>query len=393
MVSIRSSKRFLGIVRFFWYHGFMISAQMLLLIFLILAFAVFIIIYVLTSQLSKLRNELISDDEKVLLQWLKDMKISVDKSSDVLERQLQDQRQSLESQLEAQRKAMDQRTKVIWERLDKTSEVIQGVSKHLGGLQEFGKDMKDLSNILKSPKLRGGLGEQFLYEILDNFLPKELYQTQYRFKDGSVCDAVVKNADVLIPIDSKFPMENFKLMQTLETDKERESAKKVFIRDVKKRIDEISHKYILPQEGTSEQAIMYVPSETVYYELVVNTPEIEEYARQKNVFLTSPNTLVSFLNVLLVGHRRQELQEHAGEILNALAGIKKEAEKFDQDLGVLDGHLDRASKSMVNVKTKYQKLFGKIDQVQSLGEGEVGGGAGGDENENEESPLLESQEN
>lgn len=346
----------------------MISVQTFILIALVLAFAVFIIVYVFTNQISKLKSELVSDDEKVLLEWLKDMKSSVDKNSDTLERQLNDQRKSLEDQLSQQRVAMDKRTKLIWERLDKTSEVIQGVQQHLGGLQEFGKDMKDLSNILKSPKLRGGLGEQFLYEILDNYLPKDLFATQYKFADGTVCDAIVKNSDSLIPIDSKFPMENFKLMQTLENDKERASAKKTFIRDVKKRIDEISSKYILPQEGTSEQAIMYVPSETVYYELVVNTPEIEEYARHKNVFLTSPNTLVSFLNVLLVGHRRQELQKHADEILKALAGIRVEGEKFDKDLGVLDGHLERASKSMHNVRTNYGKLFGRIDMAQRLGE-------------------------
>lgn len=321
------------------------------------------------TQMNSLKDELSTDDNKVLMEWLKEMQSSVSKNSDVLENQLKDQRKSLEQQLHQQRVSMDKRTKLIWERLEKTSEVVQGVQQHLGGLQEFGKDMKDLSNILKSPKLRGGLGEQLLYEILDNFLPRDLYSTQHKFKDGSIADAVVKNSEVLIPIDSKFPMENFKLMHTLETDKERESAKKVFIRDVKKRIDEIAGKYILPHEGTSEQAVMYVPSETVYYELVVNTPEIEEYARKSNVFLTSPNTLVSFLNVLLVGHRRQELQKHAGEILNALAGIRNEAAKFDQDLGVLSGHLDRAVKSMGSVRGNYGKLFGKIDDAQRLGDG------------------------
>lgn len=337
----------------------MISAPTIILILVVVVLVVIAVSYVFTTQINKLKTDLTKDDDKVLMEWLKDMKQSVEKNSDVIERQLTDHR-----------KSMDDRTKLIWERLDKTSEVIQGVQNHLGGLQEFGKDMKDLSNILKSPKLRGGLGEQFLYEILDNFMPKELYATQYRFKDGSICDAIIKSSDVIIPIDSKFPMENFKLMLTLDTDGDRTSAKKAFIRDVKKRIDEIAGKYILPAEGTSEQAVMYVPSESVYYELVVNTNEVEEYARQKNVFLTSPNTFVSFLNVLLVAHRRQELQKHAGEILNALAGIKKEAEKFDQDLDVLDGHLDRASKSMVGVRAKYQKLFSKIDHAQSLGDGQ-----------------------
>ena len=111
---------------------------------------------------------------------------------------------------------------------------------------------------------------------------------------------------------------------------------------------------------------MYIPSENVYYELVVNTPEIEDYARKKNVFLTSPNTLVSFLNVMIVGHKRMELQQHAGEILKALSGIKVEAQKFDDELNVLDGHIDRTTKSMTNVKTKYQKLFQRIDSAEKI---------------------------
>jgi len=198
----------------------------------------------------------------------------------------------------------------------------------LGGIQEFGTDIKDLSNILKSPKLRGGLGEQFLYEILENFLPKDLFKTQYKFKDGEVCDAVVFTDKGMVPIDSKFPMENFKAMVTAETQIERDKFKKVFVSDVKRRIDEISGKYILPGERQTDQAIMYIPSENVYYELIVNTPEIEDYSKNKNVIMASPNTLSYFLKVLLVAYQQHELQKHTGEILKALAGIKVEAGKF-----------------------------------------------------------------
>ena len=278
----------------------MISAQTFLLILVVLAFAVFVIVYFMYSQMQKLKKELQKDDDTVLLEWLKEMKASVEKNSDVLERQLSDHRESLTVELSEQRKAMDKRTKLIWERLEKTSEVISGVQKHLGGIQEFSKDMKDLSNVLKSPKLRGGLGEQFLYELLGASLPKDMFKTQYKFSDGSVCDAVIFTDKGLIPIDSKFPMENFKLMLTQKSQEERDKTKKVFIRDVKKRIDEISSKYILPEEGTSEQAVMYIPSENIYYELITNTTEIEEYAKQKNVVMASPNTLSYFLKVILL---------------------------------------------------------------------------------------------
>ena len=250
--------------------------------------------FYLSSQFKKSEKS----EDTALIEWLKDMKGTVEKNTEVMERQLKDQRSTLEEQMKNQRETLSQQTKFISERLEKSSDVIREVQKQLGGIQEFGTDMKDLSNILKSPKLRGGLGEQFLYEILENFLPKDLFKTQYKFKDGNVCDAVVFTDKGIIPVDSKFPMENFKAMITAETQPERDKFKKVFNADVKKRIDEISSKYILPEEKTTEQAIMYVPSENVYYELIVNTPEIEDYAKNKNVIMASPNTLSYFLKVL-----------------------------------------------------------------------------------------------
>src|SRR3990172_4471638 len=114
-----------------------------------------------------------------MLAQLKKMQGSVQKNADVLERELKEQRQTLDTQMRSQREAMNQQTKLIWERLDNSSEVIRNVQKQLGGIEEFGKDMKDLSNILKSPKLRGGLGEQFLYDILQRFLPHDHFKTQY----------------------------------------------------------------------------------------------------------------------------------------------------------------------------------------------------------------------
>ena len=339
----------------------MLSEQtLIILVFLVLGSAG-IIIFAFSSQIKKLKDEMKNDeDDMVLMEWLKDMKGSVDT-------RLKDQNQTLQDQLGSQRKAMTDQTKLIWERLENSTKVIQQVHKELGGISEFGRDMKDLSNILKSPKLRGGLGEQFLYEILENSLPKELFKTQYKFKDGAVCDAVVITEKGLITIDSKFPMENFKEMVTQETQEAREKYKKQFIRDVKTRIDEISSKYILPEEGTADFAVMYVPSENVYYELVVNTPEIESYSRDKSIFITSPNTLNYQMRAILVAYQQSELQKHAGDILKSLSGIKTEAVKFDEELGVLGGHIVRTYKAMDSVKIKFSKLFGKIESTQALG--------------------------
>jgi DNA recombination protein RmuC len=338
--------------------------QTLLILALLVLGTAGIVIYAFSTQLRKLKGELKDEEEnKVLMEWLKEMQGSVDT-------RLKDQNQTLQEQLNSQRKAMTEQTKLIWERLENSSNVIKQVHQELGGITEFGKDMKDLSNILKSPKLRGGLGEQFLYEILENSLPKELFKTQFKFKDGAVCDAVVFTEKGMITIDSKFPMENFKEMATQETQEAREKYKKQFVRDVKSRIDEISSKYILPEEGTTDFAVMYVPSENVYYELVVNTPEIEEYSRQKSVFITSPNTLTYQMKAILVAYQQNELQKHAGEILKSLSGIKSEAVKFDEELGVLGGHIARTYKAMDSVKIKFSRLFGKIESTQALGSSE-----------------------
>ena len=334
-----------------------------IIIFLVLIVAAVITVGLyLSSQIKKSG----SSEDAILMEWLKDMKGTMEKNTEVMERQLKDQRTTLEEQMKSHRDSMNQQTKFISERLEKSGDVIREVQKQLGGIQEFGTDIKDLSNILKSPKLRGGLGEQFLYEILDNFLPKDLYKTQYKFKDGSICDAVVITDKGLVPIDSKFPMENFKAMITADVQAERDKFKKVFISDVKKRIDEISSKYILPEEKTTDQAVMYVPSENVYYELIVNTPEVEEYAKHKNVVMTSPNTLSYFLKVLLVAYQQHELQKHTGEILKAIAGIKVEAGKFGDDLRILEKHVSDSYKSMDGVRTRYTKLFGRIEKVQSI---------------------------
>lgn len=359
------------------------TTEFIIAISVILVLAVLgFILYQLISQINSLKTELGNKNaDPVLMEWLKEMKTSVDKSSEVLNKQLNDQRSTMDQQmknqndllsksLQNQSQVMFNQTKLISERLESAQEVMNKLHSSLGGINEFGKDMKDLSNVLKSPKLRGGLGEQFLYEILANFLPNNLYKTQYKFKDGSICDAIITTDKGMIPVDSKFPLENFKLMLTLESGDGRDKAKKVFESDVKKRIDEISKKYILPAEGTTEQAIMYVPSENVFYELIVNSPQIEEYSRMKNVLLASPNTLSYLLKVVLVAYQQHELGKHAGAILNALKGLKIEAEKFYADFNRMEGHINDAYKSVGSVKIKYEKFLSKIESVHELESGE-----------------------
>lgn len=325
----------------------------ILVLILILSIAVGFLIFLNIKNSKDLTKE--DPQLKMMLDWMRDMKGSVEKTSDTMERKLKEQNEAMQNQ-----------AKVMWERLDNASKVIGGVQKQLGSIEEFGKDMKDLSNILKSPKLRGGLGEQFLYDILGDTLPKDFYSTQYKFKNGALCDAVIFSSNGIIPIDSKFSMENYKAMVESDNDRDREIYKKEFTKDVLRRIDEIATKYILPDEGTTEQAIMYIPSESIYYELITNNQKVIEYSNQRKVVLSSPNTITFLLKTILIAYKQTQLNKSANEIMRSLDGLMVEGSKFNEELEVLEGHVVRTSKSMENVKSKYTKLFGKMEKMHEL---------------------------
>jgi len=311
--------------------------------------------YLLYINLNNKKDDSQDKQIQVILEWMKDMKGSMEKTSESMERKLKEQNEAMQNQ-----------SKVLWERLDNASKVIGGVQKQLGSIEEFGKDMKDLSNVLKSPKLRGGLGEQFLYDILSDSLPKEFYEVQYKFKNGAICDAVIFSSNGIIPIDSKFSMENYQAMSNSDNDKDRETYRKIFTKDVEKRIDEIASKYILPDEGTTDQAVMYVPSESIYYELITNNQKIIEYSNKKKVVMSSPNTITFLLKTILIAYKQSQLNKSANEILKSLDGLIVEGNKFNEELETLEGHIVRSAKSMDNVKNKYGKLFGKIEKMHEI---------------------------
>ncbi|HKC04813.1 MAG TPA: DNA recombination protein RmuC, partial [Patescibacteria group bacterium] len=178
--------------------------------------------------------------------------------------------------------SLQKNTQAVNERLDNAARVISQVQRNLGEMSEIGKGIRTLQDFLQSPKLRGGLGEEVLKEMIGQTFPKNAFHLQYPFKSGVKVDAVLKTDAGLLCIDSKFPMENFNLMVKGETEALRATGKKQLIQDVKKHIDDISRKYILPEEGTMDFALMYIPSEAVYYE-VVNIPELSTFARRMRV--------------------------------------------------------------------------------------------------------------
>ena len=237
----------------------------------------------------------------------------------------------------------------------------------------MGQDITALQSILSAPKPRGGLGEIMLGNLLAQVLPRERYRLQHTFGDGTRVDAAIFLADHVVPIDSKFPLENFRRMLDVQNDKERASARKAFIRDVKKRVDETS-KYIQPDEGTFEFAMMYIPAENVYYE-ILTARNLFEYALERRVIPVSPNSFFAYLNVIVFGLRGLDIEEKAHLLMGQLSRLKK-------DFGDVHGAYDTLGKHITNAQSKYNEVdvklgrFGeKLTDVATGGALPEGGGA------------------
>jgi DNA recombination protein RmuC len=263
--------------------------------------------------------------------------------------------------------SLQRNTQSLNERLDNTARVISDVKRNVGEMSEIGRGMKDLQEFLQSPKLRGNIGEQVLKEMLKQFLPEASFNLQYTFKSGDKVDAAIKTSAGIISVDSKFPMENFRKMMSTQTDADRKIIERSFERDVKNHIDDISKKYILTEEGTIDYALMYIPSEAVYYE-VANNQDLFEYSQTKRVLPVSPTTFYAYLRAILMSFEGQKIEAKAREILGSLRAIQKDYSKVDDNLNVLQKHLNNAYNMMTSVVTSFAHLGQKISSTQSLGE-------------------------
>ncbi len=263
-------------------------------------------------------------------------------------------------------------------RLDNAARVIGDVQKNIGELSEasrrifeVGKNIATLQEILQPPKLRGGLGEQFLGELLSQILPEEFFTLQYSFSSGERVDAVIRLGERLVPIDSKFPLDNFKRLIESKSDEEKRTAQKMFIRDVKKHIDEVASKYILPQEGTYDFALLYIPAENVYYETITKDEAFGEdkgilhYALKKRVVPVSPNSFYAYLQVIVLGLRGLKIEKDAHRILNSLSGLNKELDAFQSEFQLLGRHLTNATNKYEEARRRLDKLGLKLEQIES----------------------------
>jgi len=282
-------------------------------------------------------------------------------------KQTSNQDQTLVEWLKSMDKRLDNNNQEMNTRLNSAAAAFASVQKSLGEMSEIGRSMHDLQEFLNSPKLRGNIGEQVLKELLSQFLPKNTYKLQYRFKTGSIVDAIIITGGGIIPIDSKFPMENFRKISKAVDDKEKKLIEREFINDIKKHIDTISTKYILTNEGTIDFALMYVPSESIYYE-IANESTLYDHATKKRVLAVSPMTFYAFLRTILIGFEGQKISQQAHKILNNLRSIQKEYEKTNESLETLSRHVTNSYNMMTTVTTGFSKLGQQIETTNSFGE-------------------------
>jgi DNA recombination protein RmuC len=257
----------------------------------------------------------------------------------------------------------------VTKHLSTSQSTLSNITKGLTNLEntsqkilETGKDIQSLQDILKPPKLRGEIGQTFLENILSQVLPPNHFQTQYKFQNGNIVDAVVKLKDSrLLCIDSKFPLSSLK--EYMSNDKSLNETPAQFIRDVKKHIDDIANKYILPKEGTLDFALMYIPAENVYYEIILRDDKITSYARDKKVIPVSPISLYSYLSTILIGLKGVEIEKNARQILDHLNEVKNKINSFISEFNTVGTHLN-------NAKSKYdssRELMTAIsDQLKNI---------------------------
>ncbi|KKR07745.1 MAG: hypothetical protein UT32_C0007G0033 [Parcubacteria group bacterium GW2011_GWC2_39_14] len=263
--------------------------------------------------------------------------------------------------------------KTLQTQFSQSTQIVRDVTERLTKLDEtnkqvmgFAEQLQSLENILKNPKQRGILGEYFLETLLKNVFAPSQYQMQYKFADGEIVDAIIKVKDSIIPIDSKFSLENYNKILAEKDPTRHEQLEKIFKQDLKNRIDETS-KYIRPAEGTTDFAFMFIPSEGIYYDLLinqvgavkVNTRDLIEYAfNDKKVIIVSPTSFYAYLQTVIHGLRKMQIEEQTKEII-------KNVQKLQQHLLVYDDYMKKMGNNLgttVNMYNSAYKEFKKIDK-------------------------------
>jgi DNA recombination protein RmuC len=307
--------------------------------------------------------------------------MSLKNTTDLVLKSLQSTTESMNQHLSSVTSQLQNNTGQMGTRLDTAAKVIQDVQNKLGELgkatqeiKELGQSVSKLEEMLKAPKLRGGLGELLLEDLLKQVLPANAYDIQYTFRNGQTVDAIINTAGGKVPVDSKFPLENFRKMLDAKSDQEKKTAARLFKSDVKKHIDTIAEKYILPDEGTFDFALMYIPAENIYYETIIKDESYDEedglysYATKRRVVPVSPNSFYAHLRVIALGLKGLQIERSAKEIFQNLELLSTELRKFSDVFETLGAQLNNAKNNYDKADKQLAGLVEKFKTVQSIPE-------------------------
>ncbi len=258
------------------------------------------------------------------------------------------------------------------------SERVQEVQSRLAQLDEankrileVGRSIASLQEILRAPKMRGGFGEFLLGDLLEQIMPAEYFSLQYSFRSGERVDAVIRLSQGMVPVDAKFPLENFQKALSAPEEGTKRSFLKLFANDVKKHIEVVAKKYILPQEGTCDFALMYIPAENVYYEAFIKDEalgegkSLREYAFERHVIPVSPNSFYAYLHTVLLGLRGLKIEESARELIKQLSALQNHLTKFQEEFRKLGKHIDQAKGSFDAAQRQLDKFSDKLINLET----------------------------
>lgn len=307
------------------------------------------------GQMSEIMDHKLSEINKITKNQLKDSSQVMQEMSKGISKESRSLFEQINNQFNEMSKHSNQSIREVTEKLTKLDETNKQVV-------NFSSQLKDLQDILKNPKQRGVLGEYFLEETLRNVLPPHNFQMQYRFKNGEAVDAVIFVRDKLIPIDSKFSLEKYeKLLKCKKED--RPGLIKDFNQDLKNRIDETS-KYIRPKEKTMDFAFMFIPSESIYYDLLVRRVgsshrDLVEYAfKEKHVVIVSPTSFLAYLQTVLQGLRSLQIEESTKMIQKNVEKLGRHLKSYEEFFGKVGNSLS----TTVNHYNHASKELGKVDK-------------------------------
>lgn len=286
-----------------------------------------------------------------------------------LKEELENIRRSLDTTKTTVSSSLLDTTRDITNRLERASYVINELRKETGTFSEIGRSMKDLQEYLRSPKLRGNIGEAVLGDLISQIFPKNSYALQYVFKSGEKVDAIIKTDAGILPIDSKFPLENFQKIYSAENSEQTALYRKAFVKDVRLHVKAINTKYINPSEDTLDFALMYIPSESVYYE-IVQADNVMDYARNERVYPVSPSTLYAALQTILLSFEGKRIEARAQEIFTLLRSIQKDYLKVTDSFSTLGTHLTNAYNKYSEVSSSVNQIGQKLASTKKLSSGD-----------------------